>query len=260
MSATRPYRTGWSARLTRRRSRRIPRPSPFALALLAGVAIILGGGYLWVRDSSLVAVKRVQIIGLSGPQVPQIRGALRSAALDMTTLDVNMGQLRTAVTPYPQVLSLRVSTQFPHGLVIHVEEHVPVATISEGGRTVQVTGAGVVVGGRVRGSLPMLPLRIAAGPTRLEQPGTLAVLRVLAAAPYALLAHIATAHDGSEHGAVVALRNGPDLYFGAPDYLAAKWAAALAVLGNSSSAGAQYIDVTDPQRPAAGATAPPASG
>ena len=48
------------------------------------------------------------------------------------------------------------------------------------------------------------------------------------------------------------LRSGPELYFGASDRLTAKWDSAVAVLANASSAGAAYIDVSDPSRPAAG--------
>jgi cell division protein FtsQ len=50
----------------------------------------------------------------------------------------------------------------------------------------------------------------------------------------------------------VALRAGPALYFGGAHQLAAKWQSAVAVLANPSSAGAAYIDVSDPSRPAAG--------
>jgi hypothetical protein len=55
-----------------------------------------------------------------------------------------------------------------------------------------------------------------------------------------------------QHGVVVQLRNGPQLYFGPTDELAHKWAAVVAVLQNRDSAGAGYIDVSDPGRPAAG--------
>jgi hypothetical protein len=50
----------------------------------------------------------------------------------------------------------------------------------------------------------------------------------------------------------VALRDGPQLYFGESSQLTAKWDSAVAVLANASSAGAAYIDVSDPARPAAG--------
>ena len=50
----------------------------------------------------------------------------------------------------------------------------------------------------------------------------------------------------------MALRDGPQLYFGGAGQLTAKWNSAVAVLANSSSAGAAYIDVSDPSRPGRG--------
>jgi len=78
------------------------------------------------------------------------------------------------------------------------------------------------------------------------------VVRLLAAAPYQLLAKVSQASDGGAHGLEAQLRNGPKVYFGSQDDLAAKWAAAAAVLADSGSSGADYIDVTVASRPAAG--------
>ncbi len=75
---------------------------------------------------------------------------------------------------------------------------------------------------------------------------------LLADAPPALLSRIASTQFSSSHGLTAALRAGPQLYFGDAGRLTAKWNSAVAVLANSSSAGAGYIDVSDPSRPAAG--------
>jgi cell division protein FtsQ len=48
------------------------------------------------------------------------------------------------------------------------------------------------------------------------------------------------------------LRNGPVLYFGGTERLRAKWIAASRVLADRSSAGATYLDLRLPERPAAG--------
>ena len=101
------------------------------IAVLAAV-LLLGGAWLWVRDSSLVAVRRVSIAGVYGPDAGQIRSALRLAALNMTTLDVRQGQLRMAVAPYPIVKDLHVSTQFPHGMRIDVVEQLPLGALVAG--------------------------------------------------------------------------------------------------------------------------------
>src|SRR5437763_377206 len=100
----------------RRRLRGLRRPSPRLLLALLAVILLLGGLWLWLRDSSLVGVREVRVAGARGPDAAEIQSALVAAAHSMTTLDVNMKQLRTAVAPYPVVKSLDVTTQLPHGM------------------------------------------------------------------------------------------------------------------------------------------------
>jgi cell division protein FtsQ len=234
------------------RRRRLPRPGPRFLAAMLAVGALAAGGWVWLRNSPLVAVRSVSIAGVSGPDAGQIRAALRSAALSMTTLDVRLGSLRTAVAPYPVVKHLHVSTDFPHGMRIDVVEQVPVAVVSAAGHQVTVSADGTLLrDAAVTGPLPTIALDVVPGGTRVS--GTaLGEVRLLAAAPYALLAKVAGVSSDATHGLIAQLRNGPKLYFGAGDQLAEKWAAAAAVLADPSSAGADYIDVSDPSGPAAG--------
>jgi cell division protein FtsQ len=53
-------------------------------------------------------------------------------------------------------------------------------------------------------------------------------------------------------GWTAALRQGPMLVFGPAERLRAKWVAASRVLADRSSAGASYLDLRLPERPAAG--------
>jgi len=53
-------------------------------------------------------------------------------------------------------------------------------------------------------------------------------------------------------GLAVTLRDGPDLYFGTGDRLAAKWLSAAGVLADEDARGAKYVDLTVPEHPAAG--------
>ncbi len=239
-------------------ARRLPRPGGRFFIVLAVVAAVLVGGWLWFRDSSLVAVKRVRVSGLNdGPDATQIRRALVAAAHDMTTLDVHLDRLRTAVAAYPVVKDLRVSTQFPHGMRITVVEQVPVAAVTIDGRQTAVAADGTLllhVSPATMAALPVVPVKALPGGTHLTEPDAVAAVEVLAAAPYAMLAKVAQVSSDPHHGLAVQLRSGPALYFGGPTRLAAKWDAAVAVLADPGSAGASYIDVTDPARPAAGAS------
>ena len=74
-----------------------------------------------------------------------------------------------------------------------------------------------------------------------------------------MLARVNQVATVAQHGLVVQLRDGPSIYFGAPDRLAAKWLSATAVLADPGSAGALYIDVTVPDHPAAGAGSAPST-
>ncbi|MFZ1993290.1 MAG: cell division protein FtsQ/DivIB, partial [Solirubrobacteraceae bacterium] len=239
--------------------RRLPRPGLRALAAVLALLALAGGAWMWLRNSSLVAVQRVSIVGLSGREAHQIRSALTLAARNMTTLDVKMSALRTAVAPYPVVKQLHVSTGFPHRMRIDVVEEVPVATISAAGIRVPVASDGAILRG-VSGpaSLPTISLPVSPGGTHATG-STLQVVRLLAAAPYQLLYKVSQASDSGARGLEAQLRNGPKVYFGSGDHLGAKWAAAAAVLADSGSAGADYIDVTVPSRPAAGAGSDSAS-
>jgi cell division protein FtsQ len=209
---------------------------------------------VWYRGSSFVKVERVTVSGLSGPDVPQIRDALSSAALDMTTLNVSIAKLEAAVSQYGYVERLTVTGEGAHRILIRVVEQVPVALVQIGGETQVVDAdARLLPSSTAHGALPTVPLRTAPDGEAITTSGARAAIAVLAAAPYSLLAHVAGATSSGAHGVIVQLRSGPQIYFGAAAQLAQKWTAAVAVLQNKGSSGASYIDVTDPLRPVAGA-------
>ncbi len=244
----------------RERRLAVPRLLPRRLRSLHTVglvlALILIGwlGWLWYRGSSFVKVESVKVTGLSGPDVPQIRADLTAAALQMTTLNIDIQKLESAVSRYPFVRTLAVTGRGSHGITIRVAEQVPVAVIDSGGRTrvVDADGALLPSATTVGGALPVVPVASVSAANRVTAPGARAAIAVLAAAPYALLSHVSSATTSSLHGVIVQLRNGPQLYFGPTTQLKEKWDAAVAVLQNRYSVGASYIDVTDPNRPAPG--------
>ncbi len=225
---------------------------------------LLGGGWLWLRNSPLVAVERVQVTGVQGVEAGPIDAALRGAARQMSTLDVNVGVLRAAVAPFHVVSGLSVATSFPHGLRIHVVEQLPVAALSAGGVRTAVAADGVVLGPALLESLHApLPAIAFAGSTaladlrsvggRVENATVRAELSVLGAAPQVLLGWVGRVFTDRE-GLTVAMRGGVSLYFGDAARAHAKWLAAARVLADPSSAGATYVDVRAPERPAAGTT------
>jgi len=219
----------------------------------AAVIAVLCGAWLWVRDSSLVAVNRVTVTGETGPDASRIRQALVAAARTMTTLDVNMGALRTAVAPFPVVKQLQVSSELPHGLRIRVINATPVGEVQFDGQTVPVAADGRLLRDAVATTaLPLIPLSTPPAGKRVIASEALGAIAVLAAAPPPLLGHIAEVTTIAPRGFVVQLRGGPAIYIGDLTALPAKWVAASTVLSYPAADGAAYIDVTDPHRPAAG--------
>ena len=121
------------------------------MALVATLVALplLGGGWLWLRHSSLVAVEHVRVSGVHGSDARAIDAALTSAAKRMSTLDVNASRLRAAVAAYPVVGDLRVHASFPHGLSIEVIEQLAGGDAERGRRE---DGGGGRRGGARRGA------------------------------------------------------------------------------------------------------------
>jgi cell division protein FtsQ len=224
------------------------------LLLLATGLLVLAAGYqFWLRDSSLVAVEKVTISGLSASDSERVRLALTTAGRSMTTLHVDHEALERAVAGYPVVRDLEVTTDFPHGLEIHVVEHVPAAiAVGDGGR-VAVAGDGTILQGVTADKrLPTVEVEGAVGVERLRDSTALASAAIAGAAPAALRGRIAEIGEDGRLGQVAQLREGPEVIFGDDTRLRAKWAAASRVLADLEASGASYVDVRIPGRPAAG--------
>lgn len=216
------------------------------LALLS-----LTGGWLWLRDSSLVAVRHVQISGVRGVDSRAIELALGAAAKHMSTMDVNLGELRAAVASYPQVREVRASTSFPHSMHILVAEQPPVATLLVDGQRTALAADGVVLGrSLVSSSLPVIDGSRFPGKHISEAPIS-QYLAILGAAPAPFQKLLTRIFTGPK-GITVRARNGMLIYFGDATRPHAKWLSLARVLLAPSSAGATYVDVRLPERPAAG--------
>jgi cell division protein FtsQ len=234
-----------------RRTLHVGRPRP-RIVLVAVVALaLLLTGWLWLRDSSLVAVRQVEVTGVAGAQGARIRRALEQAARSMTTLHVRRDALDTAVAPFSLVKRIEVATDFPHAMRIHVVTNVAVAAIVVDGRRIAVTSDGTLLRDvTAPATLPPVPLQAAPAGERLTEPAAVAAVAALGAAPSALRTRVEGVVPDSDQGLTIQLAHGPLLVFGDGERLTAKWAAAAAVLADPDAAGATSIDVTAPERPA----------
>ena len=195
----------------------------------------------------------MQVSGVRGPNADAIDAALLGAARRMSTLDVHVGALRAVVAPFRVVRDLQVSPSFPHGLQIHVIEQLPVAALAVGSARTAVAADGVVLGpALLSGSLPTVTARSepVAG-EHVHDANLIGALSVLGAAPAPFAKLVLRAFNGPR-GLTLAMRGGLIVYFGDASRPHAKWLSLARVLADQSSAGASYVDVRLPERPAAG--------
>lgn len=233
----------------------LPRPGPRLVGLALVALSLFGGLFLWLRDSSVVAIAEVRVEGATGPGAEALRAALTEAARDMTILHVRMDDLRDAAQPHPIVDDLRVDREFPEALTITVVERAPVAALTVDDRAVAVAGDGTLLPGHPTGGLATVGAENLPTGDRLPAGTARTAVEVLAAMPRPLRDRAGRAAR-AERGWAVALRDGPVVHLGSANRLVAKWAAASAVLADPGSLGAVYVDVRMPERPTAGGLAP----
>lgn len=232
-------------------------PSPrsvlrWAIAVLVLALAIAAGYFFWLRDSSLVAIERVEIVGAEGR--PEVAGPLTRAAEDMTTLHLDEAALEAAVAGEPSVLSISADADFPHGLTITVDSREPAAFIADGGLVVAGDGVVLEAGVEQPDGIVEIDADGAAGAepgARLEGEG-LALARIMAGVPEELVPHVTDARVDADHGPVATVGPGIELRFADPSRAESKWAAAAAVLADTSLDSAVYIDLAAPSRPVVG--------
>jgi cell division protein FtsQ len=225
-----------------------------ALGVGAVVVVALAWlGWGWFRDSPLVKVRHVQIAGVSdSPDAAAIRRRLNEAARGMTSLHVDVRELRHAVSAYPIVETVSAKGNFPSTVRVTVHEYVPIAALAgPDGTSVPVAFDGTLLPRARAQKLPVVAVTATPQRNGFESRRVAALVRVLAGAPAPLRGQLGRAYLEKEGGIHVSFRTGPTLEFGTSGRVAAKWASATRVLAAPSSSGATAIDVRLPERPAA---------
>jgi cell division protein FtsQ len=219
---------------------------------IAGLAVLACAYWFWFRDSSFARVHDVYVTGVSGPQARAIRSRLEDAGLDQSTLDVKVGDLKSAVADYPVVRSISAQGDFPHALNIDVALNLPVGVLETPSGRTPVAGDGLLLPDvPISSSLPVLATNATVPSDRVTEGRPFDLVRVVALAPDALRGRIKWV-GYKPVGLVADIKAGPELRFGNASRLPAKWIAAMRVLAAPAAKGASYIDLRLPERPAAG--------
>jgi cell division septal protein FtsQ len=245
---------------------RVHRPGRMNLVVALLIAVgVFAGSYLLLRNSSLVAVKEVKIVGLSGYYDKQARAAVAAEAMQMTTMNFDDAKIAEAASSFVDVAGVQVETDFPHSATIYVDVRRPVLVARVSGHLVTLSQSGEVISTmHASAGLPHIDVKGTIVDGQVTTGRALSAARLLGAAPDILMRKVESIRWG-KLGIVVQLERGPELYFGTSLNARAKWRDAAAVLASPDTKGAAYVDLRVPGRPAVGGlgaapvTTPPAS-
>jgi cell division protein FtsQ len=226
-----------------------------ALVLVLALGVALTAGYfLYLRDSSLVAVTDVKVEGVKSGDRERIVAALTGAGEEMTTLHVETDRLEAAVATFPTVEAVDADASFPHGLRIEVTERPPATVAQAGDREIPIAADGTLLAGVAASDeldLPVLKLEQLPESGRLEGEPLEQAL-VAGATPQELRGLIEGISYTKQYGVEITVEGGIPIRFGPGARAEAKWAAAAAVLADPKLDSLSYVDVRVPERPAAG--------
>jgi cell division protein FtsQ len=241
--------------------------APSGRSLLLGTAIVLvaAGVYGLARETSMFAVRAVEVEGASPALAAQVRAELRTFE-GRSLVAVDGAAVAQRLAGLPAVRSAVVDRAFPHTLRIRIVREVPVAVLRRGADSWLVSARGRVVGPIVRGAQPDLPRiwlpsrsSIEVGAFLADQTGALAARSLAAFVGSGFSERVAfvRAVDGQ---ITLGLRSGLEVRLGAPVDLRLKIAIArglLPELAAPAGGGPDYLDVGVPERPVAGRNSRP---
>jgi len=220
-------------------------------ALLVGAA---GGLYLLARDSSMFAVRTIEVRG----GTPRIRAEVRRVLADeqgRSLLRVGGSGIGARLEAVPEVRAFRYDRRFPHTLEVVVRAERPVLVLRQGADAYLVSGTGRVLRPLPHPRLSHLPRLWVARTEQVSVGAQLSTAGERAAAAVAPLRasglplHVSTVvSDG--HGLTLRAANGFEVRLGDAGDLRLKLAIAGRVARTTGAATeAGYVDVSVPERP-----------
>ena len=223
-------------------------------ALLAAAAL---AGYVAARETSLFAVRDIEVRGGSAGVAGDAHAALTGVA-GRSLLELDLADLRRRVEAVPTIAAATFDRAFPNTLVVAVVPERPVAVARTGADSWLVSDRGRVLAGLPRGARPALP-RLWLGRDAAAEPG--GFLRGRARDAIRAVAPLAGSRSPLRVASVAAtkgrldlkLRSGLEVRLGNPSEIALKLAVATRVLVELQGDEA-YLDVAVPERPVVGAS------
>jgi cell division protein FtsQ len=228
---------------------------PSARSLAVGFALIAAAAaaYAIARETSVFAVRRIEIEGASPTLAAQIRTAL--APLDGKSLvSFNRSDADRRLAGLPQIARVSYDRDFPHTLRVTVAVEQPVAVLRKESDAWLVSASGRVLAALRRGAYPPLPRIWLAAETDVTVGATVSTgdsVRVAGALREARFpARVLSVLDDGRGQLVLQLASGREVRLGDMSNMLVKLAVAAAILPRSE--GATYVDVSVPTHAVAG--------
>jgi cell division protein FtsQ len=198
--------------------------------------------------SPLLAVRRIQVDGVSSLSVEQVRQSAGIAA-GTPLLRVDTGQAAARVGRLPQVASVDVTRGWPDRVVITVHERVAVAVVGQPGQRSLMDRTGRVFD-TISGTPPRSVVQVTVQRPAPDDPATRAALAAVTGLPEAVrpVVRDVTATEAGE--ITVTLDDATVVRWGTAELSPAKGAALAGIVQQiraGSLDGAHTIDVSTPQ-------------
>ena len=237
-------------------ARLLPSARSFLLGLVLLVASI--GAYVGARESSLFAIRTIDVRGAD----PRVAGEVRAALAEergINLLRLDVAAVRQRVLEVPDVRSVALDREFPSSLVVVVRPERPVAVLRRGPDAWLVSTRGRVLRSIQKGTALELPriwvgheASVAVGGTLSLDDGRRAATALDPLRGTDLGKRVLLVRAKGDELTLV-LRSGIELRLGDVGDLRLKLAIArriLPVIGAAAGHGA-YLDVSVPERPVA---------
>ena len=229
---------------------------PSGRSILAGLAIVAVAlsGYVIARESSVFAVRTLEVRGANAQTRAQVRAAL-AGELGHSLLTVDRAAIASRLSGVPAVRSFTYDRAFPNTLNVVVRRELPVLVVRQGANAFLVAASGRVLKPLPHPRLSRLPRLW----VRSDVP--VVVGENLPAGEAASVHALAVANGAGLPGGVrsilqlhgsfsLELGAGLELRLGQPNDVRLKLAIAKRILRATGSAvAAGYLDVSVPERP-----------
>ena len=235
-------------------------PSGRAVLATLVVVVLAAGVYLLARETSVLGIRTVDVIGAPPDVATRVRSALRPfLGASLVTLDG--GRVERTLTELPVVAYASYDRDFPHTLRVFIHAERPVAVVRRGPLSWLVSARGRVMGKLDSGAQRDLPRIWVKSTVHLAIGGTVsgdtrrAVVAVSPLANSLLARRVGTVRVGPGELTLV-LRSGLELRLGDLRNLPLKLAVG-ARIAHALGPVSGYVDLAVPGRPVSNANPKP---